>query len=347
MQDKTDGVDPLNPSGLARAGFSGARSMSVDGVPLRAPSQYNMQKVDMSPFVFDGREIVDMIDGERWPVKLSVFNLNKTGLNAINPTMEELGYVDVTTFGGCANFDNGVGCTFCRMGATIGKQPLDPGVLMEQLFALRNVNVYPLRSVCINTGQMPNGDEILYVAASSFITSGMGGGVTVSAEIWPGSVPAFLADLRGVINTFQVNIELASDYARNLLAPAKPNSGAYFAAFERLRKEGFGVSSVLQMNYFLEAEPLKGVLETIGRMLDMGVVPELLPSRAVKGSRVKDGFFGVETTLEQNLARYGQFLDRFWVVGQRFGGQIQSAGEDLAAGCAKCGGCNLNKDLRT
>ncbi len=342
MQDKTDGRDPLNPVGLKRAGFSGARNLTVEGVYVRVPSQFNMPKAGVSPFVFDGQMIADRLSGERWQVEVPTIDVSNLGISNILPTLR--GAIGAMVFAGCANFDNNAPCEFCTVGGTNGKVPVDPKVIVEELKAIKRIGL-SVFSVSLNTGQMPSGKELLAIEACASEIKKWDAGVSVSAEVWPYSLQGDLGSLKGKIDTFQVNMEMANDDARKLLCPAKPDSETYFRTFERLKKEGFDVSSVLQTNYYLEREFLSEVRSVIQRMLDMGVIPELLISRAVRGSRVRDGFSDRETTLEQNIERFKLFLGRMWLIAGEFGGKIKDLTGKSKGGCAKCGMCNVNGDL--
>jgi hypothetical protein len=341
MKDETDGSDPLNPSGLKRAGFGSARSLNVDGEYIRVPSQYNMPKAQNSPFSFNGKAIQDTITNESWRVTETKLNLSGLDLKAVIPGKVSGAMV----FRGCENFDIGKPCEFCRVGATIGKAPISPNILVSELKAIRErgVEVY---SVSLNTGQMPNGGEFDAILSCAQAIRAWDARVAVSAELWPASIPMNLELAAKSISAFQVNMELANDEARASLCPAKPKSEEYFKAFERLRGWGFGVSSVLQTNFYLEKEPIGDVLRAIGRMLSIGVVPELLVSRAVGSAIIKDGFFNRETNFSENIGRFLEYLGRARKISAEFGTQILSESASFSSGCVRCGLCNINSVLR-
>ncbi len=343
MRDRTDGVDPLNPSGLKRAGFSGARNMRVNGTNIRVPSQYNMPKAETSPFIFDGKRIMDGISGESWKVELPSVDLKNAGIECALPTLS--GAVGIMVFPGCANFDLGKSCQFCIAGGTDGKVPIKP---VEAVAALQKIRDYglPVASVSLNTGQMPLGNEMDYVLSCAEAIKRWDADVKISTEVWPYSVPSDLRPLKGKIDCFQVNIELASDAARKILCPAKPDAEAYFSVFERLATAGFEVTSVLQTNFYIEEEPLDVVAKAIRRMLSLGAVPEFLISREVKGANVADKFFGRKTTLQENINQYAGWLERIAALVSEFGQEILERSGKLCASCVKCGMCSLNASIK-
>ena len=343
MRDRTDGVDPLNPSGLRRAGFSGARNMRVNGINIRVPSQYNMPKATDSPFVFDGKRIMDRISGDSWKVELPGVDLKGAGIDCALPTLS--GAVGIMVFPGCANFDIGKSCEFCIAGGTAGKTPITP---LEAVAALQKIRDFglPVTSVSLNTGQMPRGDEMSYILSCAEAIKKWDADVKISTEVWPYSVPSDLQPLKGKIDCFQVNIELTSDAARKVLCPAKPDAEAYFGVFERLAKAGFEVTSVLQTNFYIEKEPLEDVARAIRRMLSIGVIPEFLVSRAVTGANVADRFFGRKTTLRENISRYAEWLGRLTALTSEFGQEIAERSGKLCASCVKCGMCSLNAGMK-
>ncbi len=340
MKDRTDGRDPMNPSGLVRAGFSGARNLYVEGEPVRVPSQYNAEKCGQSPLEFDGAKIANSLTGKIWQAELPKADLPDAKIRYLLPTLTET--AGVMVFPGCANFDRGAQCRFCTAGTTDGKLAAKPEEVVAEIKFVRErgLRIY---SVSLNTGQMQNGGELAALASCAKEIKRYDCSIAISAEVWPDSIPGDLWKFNGVIDSFQVNLELASDFARKALCPAKPDRETYFRTFEKLLEGGFGVSSVLQMNYYFNLEPLEGVACTISRMLDIGVVPELLVSRGVKGSKVNDGFFGRETALEENFGRFEEFLLRAESLIGEFGGRLQKASGKIRAGCVKCGMCNLNR----
>ena len=343
MKDLTDGRDPLNPSGLARAGFSGARNLYVEDEPVRVPSQYNAEKCEQSPLEFDGAKIANSLTGRVWSVKLPEIDLMDAKIQYLLPTLTKT--AGVMVFPGCVNFDIKTQCKFCTAGTTDGKLAAKPEEVVAEIKFVqeRGLKVY---SVSLNTGQMRDGGELAALASCAKEIKRYDSSIEISAEVWPGSIPSDLCEFSGVIDSFQVNLELASDFARKKLCPAKPDRETYFRTFETILKGGFGVSSVLQMNYYFNLEPLEGVACAMGRMLDLGVVPELLVSRSVRGSKVDDGFFGRKTTLEENMGRFEEFLFRAERLIDEFGGRLQKASEKIRAGCVKCGMCNLNRNLK-
>jgi len=340
MKDLTDGRDPLNPSGLMRAGFSGARNLYVESEPIRVPSQYNAEKCEQSPLEFDGTKIANSLTGGIWRTALPEVSLSDAKIKYLLPTLTET--AGVMVFPGCVNFDRGAQCKFCTAGTTDGKLAAKPKEVVAEIKFVRERGL-PIYSVSLNTGQMPDGCELNALASCANEIKRYDSSIAISAEVWPDSIPSDLRKFSGVIDLFQVNLELASDFARRELCPAKPDQKTYFRTFEKLLKEGFDVSSVLQMNYYFNLEPLDGVARAMKQMLDMGVVPELLVSRSVKGSKVNDGFFGAATTLEENFARFEEFLARVGSLTDEFGGRLQKASGKISAGCVKCGMCNLNK----
>lgn len=344
MKDLGYGRDPLNPAGLRRGGFSGARNLLVEDVPIRVPSQYNMPKAAESPFVFEGRRIFDILTLECWNVEVPKVSLPEGRISYTLPTIT--GFVDVMVFGGCENFDLKLPCEFCVVGPAKGKKPLEPSRLVEELQTIREAGL-PVRSVSLNTGQTPkSGEEMRLVSACAEKVKEWDSAVTVSAEVWPYSIPPDIARMRGKIDIFQVNIELASDAARKKLCPGKPGKEAYFSAFEKLVSEGFKVTTVLQTNFYPNAEPLDGVIETVARIIRMGVVPEFLVSRAVKGANVLDGYFDRQTSMWENIDRFELFLGRMKKIVVGLVGELGKMKAEFGAGCVSCGMCNINKELK-
>ena len=341
MRDLTDGRDSLNPNGIKRGGFTGARSLLVEGVPIRVPSQKNMLKADRSPFEFDGNLVKDLLLGESWAAMVPEKDLGGAGLKKTSAT--PTGAVEAMTFAGCKNIDNGKACQFCLVCKAGGKAAVPPNSVVDEIKAIRAAGV-PVTMDVLNTGQMENRGEMDALANCAYEIKRYDPGIKVAAEVWPGSLPKDPSSLKGVIDLFQVNMELSSDYARKILCPAKPKSEAYFSAFWSLRKNGFQVTSALQTNYYLEIEPLAGVLSAVWRMQAMGVVPELLVSRGVIGSSVKDGYWDRKTTFAQNLGRFAQWLDRMEIIAGSAGKYISEATQALSGGCAKCGMCNINAE---
>ena len=92
-------------------------------------------------------------------------------------------------------------------------------------------------------------------------------------------------------DTFMINIEMVNDKARMQLAPGKPKKEKYLQIFNQLANLGYGVSTVIQTNFYPELEPIKEVAEFISKTYEIGlgkVVPELLVSRAVPKSKLND-----------------------------------------------------------
>jgi hypothetical protein len=303
-----------------------------------------MLKAAQSPFVYSKDKIRDTILDESISVSLPLSDLSNLDINNLIVASNS-GVVSAMVFSGCKNFDDNLACQFCTVGKAKTKIAIDPQVIIAELKSLRNFN-FSVTSVSLNTGQMLNGGEFDAILNCANAIKDYDSSIKIAAEIWPYSVPKDLSVAKEKIDVFMINLELANDYARKKLCPAKPDKQTYFEVFNRLNKSGFKITSVIQTNYYLQYEPIHEVISTIKQLLYLGVVPELLISRAVKNSKITDGFFDAQTTLEQNIARYFIWLSRMEKIIDSVGLDLSSISKKITAGCIKCGLCNLNKDLK-
>ncbi len=345
MRDENPNFDRLNPANKKRAGFSAAKSLMIDDIAVKIPSQYNMLKAAQSPFVYSGDKIYDTILGDSISVSLPSLDLSDSNINNLIVASNN-GVVSAMVFNGCKNFDDNIACQFCTAGKAKSKVVIDPQLIVAELKTLNRFN-FSVNTISLNTGQMLTGGEFEAILNCANAIKNYDSNIKIAAEIWPYSVPKDLSVAKEKIDVFMINLELANDYALKKLCPAKPDKQEYFEVFNRLNKSGFEVTSVIQTNYYLQDEPIGEVISTIKQMLYLGVTPELLISRAVRNSNITDGFFDVKTTLEQNLVRYFLWLNRIeQLIDSSVAKSISIKSKEVNAGCVKCGMCNLNPDIK-
>lgn len=356
-QDLTETIDPLNPNELKRAGFSAARNIIINGdTLLKLPTQFSMIGANKSPLSYDGKKLYDSIRNKY--ITASDYNLAiPAEITNLLPTAS--GTVGVMAFSGCNLFDIGKPCEFCTVGATVGKTKLNSNTIVKELKQLIATGYNP-KNVTINTGQLQKyGADLELVGQMAQVLNSNFPKLPIAAEIGPFSflnkeITMKILQRYGldIIDTFMINVELIRDSARKQLSPGKPLLEDYLYVIKGLSNLGYKVSSVVQLNFYPEMQDEKDYLMFFQKLAEVGkgkVVPELLISRAVPGSRLKDSYWRL--LKKNNISSLNLMVERFIDFGERLN-KITDAYNRYAfdvsefkAGCVSCGMCNLNKEI--
>ncbi len=357
-RDLTARRDPLNPNCLRRAGFSAARNIVVGGtLPLKLPTQESMLGAQYSPLEFDGARLANRVTGES--IQAADYPLEiPASVASLLPTASRT--VSVMAFPGCALFDAGRPCEFCIAGPALGKRPLSPAQAVRELELLFSIG-YRAEGLTINTGQpLGAGEDLFVVGAIAQAVRRRFPQLSIAAEIGPFSLLSqgnrldALLKRTGLdaVDTFMVNVELVSDAARKRLCPAKPALARYREVMRGLAALGYSVTTVVQLNFYLESEEIGEVCAFLRELAAEGkgrIVPELLVSRAVPGSTLADTYWNTLGTGIQEGEAFALMAARFSLLVERLA-RIGTEMEGLSfapvkAGCVRCGMCNLNSVL--
>ncbi|MFH2020952.1 MAG: radical SAM protein [archaeon] len=360
VRDENQEADPLNPYRNKRAGFSMALNLEFGGIAVKAPRPESMIGANYSPIIFDGRQLFNEITQNSISAQVSQ-KILPAGVRNLAATSS--GTIEVMVFPGCSLFDYGKECTFCIVGPTIGKDSVSGSTILSELELMITAGI-PLNNVTLNTGQPREpGRDLQIIGEIAKQLKEAYPQVKIAAEVAPFSFVPRLSALEAYLNstglsnvdTFMINVEMVSDLARKILCPGKPSLDKYRQTIFGLSDLGYQVTTVIQMNYLFDMEPIEGVANFVYELSDKGsglVAPELLVSRAVPSSNIPDEYWqslsvpmAKEDAQMLMFGRFEEFLERSAYVNRAVvGARLDSY--RAKAGCVLCNGCGMKPEIR-